>query len=104
MYAIIKTGGKQYRVSVGDIIEVEKLPQEAGAEISFDEVLMVGGDKDVAVGRPLLEKAKVIGEIVDQMRGQKIVVFKHKRRKDYRRKMGHRQSLSRIRIKEIVSN
>jgi large subunit ribosomal protein L21 len=104
MYAIIRTGGKQYKVSVGDVIEVERLPQEEGSEISFEDVLMVGSDDQFSVGQPVLDKTKVVGEIVDQFRGKKIIVFKHKRRKDYRKKMGHRQELSRVRIKDIVSN
>ena len=104
MYAIIRTGGKQYKVSVGDVIEVERLPQEEGSEISFQDVLMVGSDDQFSVGQPVLDKTSVVGEIVDQFRGKKIIVFKHKRRKDYRKKMGHRQELSRVRIKDIVSN
>jgi large subunit ribosomal protein L21 len=89
---------------VGDVIEVERLPQEEGSEISFEDVLMVGSDDQFSVGQPVLDKTKVVGEIVDQFRGKKIIVFKHKRRKDYRKKMGHRQELSRVRIKDIVSN
>lgn len=89
-YAVIKTGGKQYRVSEGDKIRVEKLPGDVGAEISFDEVLMVGGDK-VAVGTPIVSGASVKAKIVAQDRGKKIIVFKYRRRKNYRRKTGHRQ-------------
>lgn len=102
MYAIFKTGGKQYRVSIGDIIEVEKVPQESGSEVTFGDVLMVNTDKGYEVGRPLLEKAKVTGEIVDQFRGRKIVTFKHKRRKNYRKTIGHRQYLTKVRIKDIA--
>ncbi|MCZ7683570.1 MAG: 50S ribosomal protein L21 [Sandaracinaceae bacterium] len=89
-YAVIKTGGKQYRVSEGDKIRVEKLPGDVGAEISFDEILMVGGDK-VAVGTPTVSGASVKAKIVAQDRGKKIIVFKYRRRKNYRRKTGHRQ-------------
>src|SRR5512138_2778826 len=101
MYAIIKTGGKQCRVAVGDVIEVEKLPAEAGKDVTFDQVLMVGGDGDYAVGRPVLEKAKVVGEVVEQFRGDKVLTFKHKRRTNYRRTIGHRQDLTRVKIKDI---
>lgn len=90
MYAVIKTGGKQYRVSEGDRIRVEKLDGEVGSELSFDEVLMLGGDK-VAVGTPTVDGASVSAKIVAQDRAKKIVVFKYKRRKNYRKKYGHRQ-------------
>lgn len=94
-YAVIKTGGKQYRVTEGDKIRVEKLAGDVGAEISFDEVLMVGGDK-VAVGTPLVSGAKVKAKIVAQDRGKKIIVFKYRRRKNYRRKNGHRQPFTEL--------
>lgn len=89
-YAVIKTGGKQYRVAEGDRIRVEKLAGEVGAEITFDEILMLGGDK-VAVGTPLVSGARVKAKIVAQDRAKKIIVFKYRRRKNYRRKNGHRQ-------------
>ncbi len=94
-YAVIKTGGKQYRVSEGDKIRVEKLPGDVGAEISFDEILMVGGDK-VSVGTPLVSGATVKAKIVAQDRGKKIIVFKYRRRKNYRRKTGHRQPFTEL--------
>ncbi len=94
-YAVIKTGGKQYRVSEGDKIRVEKLPGDVGAEISFDEILMVGGDK-VAVGTPTVSGASVKAKIVAQDRGKKIIVFKYRRRKNYRRKTGHRQPFTEL--------
>jgi len=97
MYAVIKTGGKQYRVSEGDRIRVEKLPGAVGAEVELGEVLMVGGEK-VSVGRPLVDGARVIAEIVAQDRAKKIIVFKMKRRKNYRRKRGHRQPFTELRI------
>ncbi len=96
-YAVIKTGGKQYRVAEGDRIRVEKLPGDVGAEITFDEVLMLGGDK-VAVGTPLVSGASVKAKIVAQDRATKIIVFKYRRRKNYRRKNGHRQPYTELEI------
>jgi large subunit ribosomal protein L21 len=100
MYAVIKTGGKQYRVSEGDTLRVEKLDGDVGAKIEFGEVLMLGGDK-VAVGKPTVKGAKVTGEIVAQDRAKKIIVFKMKRRKNYRRKYGHRQPYTEVKITGI---
>ena len=102
MYAIILTGGKQYKVAKGDVIEVEKLAGEAGAEVTFDQVLAVAGeDGKLNVGTPHVEGASVSGKVLDQFRAKKIVVFKMKRRKGYRRTHGHRQSLTRVEIGEI---
>ena len=101
MYAVIQTGGKQYRVAAGDTIHVEKLDGEVGGLVQIDKVLMVGSDDAVKVGRPTVDGASVVGEILAQERGKKIVIFKHKRRKGYRRKQGHRQYLTTLRIKEI---
>ena len=100
MYAVIKTGGKQYRVSEGDTIRVEKLPGDVGGKVEFDQVLMVGGEK-VAVGKPLVAGAKVVAEITAQDRAKKIIVFKLKRRKNYRRKNGHRQPYTELRIQSV---
>jgi len=100
MYAVIKTGGKQYRVAEGDVLRVERLDGDVGHEISFDEVLMVGGDQ-VTVGRPTVTGAKVKAEIVAHDRARKIIVFKMKRRKNYRRKRGHRQPYTQIRVTGI---
>ena len=97
MYAVIKTGGKQYRVTEGDRLRIEKLPGDVGATLTFDEVLMLGGDK-VAVGTPLVKGAKVTAEIVAQDRAKKVIVFKFRRRKNYRRKRGHRQPFTEIKI------
>lgn len=97
MFAVIKTGGKQYRVSEGDRIRVEKLDGDVGTELTFDEVLMVGGDK-VSVGTPLVGGASVKAKIVAQDRAKKIIVFKYKRRKNYRKKYGHRQPFTEIEI------
>jgi large subunit ribosomal protein L21 len=100
MYAVIKTGGKQYRVSEGDRLRVEKLPGEPGAQVTFDEVLMIGGEK-VAVGTPVVKGAKVRAEIVTQGRDKKVIVFKFRRRKNYRRKRGHRQPFTELKITSI---
>ncbi len=97
MYAVIRTGGKQYRVSEGDRVRIEKLPGELGANITFDEVLMIGGDK-IAVGKPLVTGAKVTATIVTQDRAKKVIVFKFRRRKNMRRKRGHRQPFTEVQI------
>ncbi len=98
MYAVIKTGGKQYRVAQGDTVQVEKLPGKAGDSVTFDNVLLVAGGDAIKVGKPLVKGASVKGEIVAQERGKKIIVFKMRRRKNYRRKNGHRQPYTRIKI------
>jgi large subunit ribosomal protein L21 len=101
MYAIIKTGGKQYRVQKDEVLNVELLgDMEAGSEVVFGEVLMIGGEKAV-VGRPLVDGATVKAEVVRHGRARKVLVFKKKRRRNYRRKNGHRQSYTRVRITEI---
>jgi len=100
-YAIIETGGKQYRVAVGDRLSIEKLPIEAGSGITFDRVLMVGGDGSPRVGTPLVAGATVQAEVEQQFRGPKIVVFKYKPKKRYRRRTGHRQALTRVAITAI---
>jgi len=102
MYAVIKTGGKQYRVAKDDIITIEKLDGEAGASVEFGEVLMVGEGAAVKVGAPLVSGAKVTGELVEQTRGPKVIAFKKRRRKNSRRKRGHRQDLTKVRITSIV--
>jgi len=101
MYAVIKTGGKQYRVSEGNILEIEKIDGKQGDVVSFDDVLMVSKNGDVKIGRPVIEDAKVTGEIVTQTKGPKITVFKMKRRKGFRKKTGHRQQLTVLKIKGI---
>ncbi len=100
MYAVIKTGGKQYRVSEGDRLRVEKLDGDVGAALDFTDVLMVGGEK-VAIGTPLVKGAKVSAEIVAQGLGKKVIVFKMRRRKRYRRKNGHRQPFTELKVKSI---
>jgi large subunit ribosomal protein L21 len=101
MYAVIQTGGKQYTVKPGDDLSVEKLEGAVGDEVHFDNVLLVSKEDKLTVGRPVLENAKVIARIIRQGRGPKIVVFKYKRRKRYRKKQGHRQDFTGIRIVEI---
>ena len=102
MFAIVKTGGKQYRVAPGDILRVERLPGERGDEILFDEVLLVADGDTIQVGQPLVEGARVVGEILRQGQAKKIVVFKKKRRKKYRRKQGHRQLYTAFQVREII--
>jgi len=103
MYAVIKTGGKQYRVQPDDILEIERLPGDAGDILEFDQVLMLSGDSGFEIGTPVVAGALVAAELVEQTRGDKIKIFKKKRRKHYRRTMGHRQDLSQIRITEILT-
>ena len=100
MYAIIATGGKQYRVSEGDVIYIEKLDAEVDSTVSFD-VLLVGNEGDVKVGTPVVEGVKVEGKVVAQTRGEKIIVFKYKAKKNYRRKQGHRQPYTKVEITKI---
>ncbi|HZS94942.1 MAG TPA: 50S ribosomal protein L21 [Chloroflexota bacterium] len=102
-FAVIQTGGKQHRVEPGQTIEVEKLPIEEGQTVELTDVLLVSDDNGVRQGRPLVEGAKVIGRVVKQKRGPKIIVFKYKPKVRYRRKTGHRQSLTRVTIEEIVT-
>lgn len=101
MFAVIKTGGKQYKVAKDDVIVVEKLAGEAGAKVALDEVLLVGGEGDAKVGAPMVAGASVAAEIVEQTRGDKVIIFKKKRRKNHRRKNGHRQDLTVLRITDI---
>lgn len=105
MYAVVKTGGKQYRVSKDDILRVEKLDGEAGDVITLDDVLMLGGEGgDVTVGAPTVDGASVAAEIVEQMRDKKIVIFKKRRRQNYRRKKGHRQHLTVLKVTDILTD
>jgi len=101
MFAVIETGGKQYRVKPGDVIDVERDAATDSEKITFDRVLMVGEESDVKVGSPTVEGASVSGELLGEVRGDKVLVFKFKRRKGYRRKTGHRQDLLRVRIDDI---
>jgi large subunit ribosomal protein L21 len=101
-YAVIRTGGKQYRVSPGDLLRVERLDGDVGAAVEFAEVLLASGDDAVRIGTPLVSGARVRGTIVAQGRDRKILVFKKKRRKNYRRRRGHRQSVTTVRVTEIA--
>ncbi|MCK5835207.1 MAG: 50S ribosomal protein L21 [Lentisphaeria bacterium] len=101
MYAVIITGGKQFRVKEGDVLEVERLAVEKGETITIDQVLMVGEGADVKVGTPLVEGATVEVEVEDHYRGKKVVAFKYKKRKQYRRTVGHRQEITKIVVKSI---
>ncbi len=101
MFAVIKTGGKQYKVAEDDIIIVEKLEAEEGKKVTFGDVLMHGSGGDVKVGEPLVDGASVTGEVIEQRQGKKILVFKKKRRRNYRRKRGHRQLETVVRITGI---
>ena len=100
MYAIIATGGKQYRVSEGDVIYIEKIDAQVDSTVSFD-VLQMGNDGDVKIGTPVVEGVKVEGKVVGQIRGEKIVVYKYKSKKNYRRKQGHRQPYTKVEITKI---
>lgn len=101
MYAIIRAGGKQYRVTEGDTIHLESLSAKAGEKVVLGEVLLVGGDGDARLGSPLVAKAQVVGTVLEQGRGPKVRVFKYKKRKHYRRTRGHRQSFTTLRIDAI---
>ena len=101
MYAVIVTGGKQYRVKPEEVIDIESLKGEIGEKIEFSKVLAIGEGKEIKVGSPIVKGAKVEGEIVDHFRGKKVVAFKMKRRKGYRKKVGHRQNLTKIKISNI---
>jgi large subunit ribosomal protein L21 len=102
MFAIIKTGGRQYRVQVGDVLSVGRLPAGSGKTALFDRVLLIADDKETLIGTPLIEKAAVRAAVIEDFKDEKIIVFKKKRRKQYRRTRGHRQELTRVRILNIV--
>ncbi len=101
MYAVIKTGGKQYQVKEGDVVFIEKIEGENGAEVSFDDVLAVGDDGKFTAGTPIVEGASVKGKILGQTKGKKIIVFKMKSKKGYRNKNGHRQPYTKVEITKI---
>ncbi len=102
MYAIIKTGGKQYLVREGDVIRVEKLNTEEGSVVTFDEVLAINDDESLKVGTPALEGAKVEAKVIKHGKGKKIIVFKYKPKKNYRKKQGHRQPFTQVQISKII--
>ena len=101
MYAVIKTGGKQYRITPGEEIRIEKLPGNVGEKITFDEVLLTSDGDDINVGKPYLENAKVVARITGHGKGRKVVVFKYKKRKGYRKKRGHRLHYSLVKVEHI---
>ena len=101
MYAVIKTGGKQYRVAAGEKIKVEQIPADIGQEIVLDQVLMVGGGESVKIGAPLVEGARVTAKVVSHGRGEKVRIFKMRRRKHYQKRQGHRQNFTEIEISAI---
>ena len=101
MYAVLETGSKQYRVSAGDTLQIERLAVEAGQPVTFDRVLMVSNDGKVTVGSPTVTSATVVADVVEHIRGEKKLTYKMKRRKGYRKTIGHRQELTVVKIKEI---
>jgi large subunit ribosomal protein L21 len=101
MYAVVATGGKQYKVQEGEVLRIEKLTGDVGSEVAFDQVLMLSDGENVKVGQPVLESVQVKGHIVEQGKHKKILVFKYKRRKRYRRKQGHRQLFTAVKIDAI---
>ena len=103
MYAVIRTGGKQYKVAPEDVLQIEKIEGAAGETVQFPDVLMVGGEGEPQVGAPLVAGVAVSAEVVEQGRGPKVIIFKKRRRQNYRRKRGHRQDLTTVRILEILS-
>jgi large subunit ribosomal protein L21 len=103
MYAVIRTGGKQYRVSPGDTIDVEKLPYEVGERVELDDILLVANGPKAKIGRPTVKGAKVKATVTRQARGRKVIIYKYRPSKRYRRKKGHRQHFTRLRIDEIVA-
>jgi large subunit ribosomal protein L21 len=102
VYAVVETGGKQYKVSAGEMVEVDKLSLEVGDRVELDRVLLVADGEDVRVGQPTIEGAKVLATVADHVKGPKIIVFKHRPRQRYRRKKGHRQPYTQLRIEQIV--
>ncbi len=103
MYAVIQTGGKQYRVSEGDVINVEKLDVEAGQMVTLEQVLVVGGEGSIVVGKPYVAGASVAANVVENGKAQKVVTFKYKAKKDYSKKMGHRQPYTKLEITQILT-
>lgn len=102
MYAVIETGGKQYRVQEGDVLFIEKLDIEEGQKVDFDKVLVVSKDGDLAIGKPFVEGAKVEASVLEQGKAKKIVVYKYKAKKNYKRKQGHRQPFTKVKVEKIV--
>lgn len=103
MYVVVETSGKQYKVSAGEIIDVDKLPLEVGEKVELDRVLLVADGEEVRVGQPTIEGAKVLATVTDHVKGPKIIVFKYRPRERYRLKKGHRQAYTRLMIDDIVA-
>lgn len=101
MYAVVQTGGKQYRVSPGDTLEIERLGTEAGESVELNDVLLLNQDGQVTIGTPMVSGASVVADVVEHKRGPKLVIYKMRRRKGYRKKAGHRQELTVVKVKEI---
>lgn len=104
MYAVIETGGKQYRVQEGDVITIEKLKVSAGDDVTFDKVLLLNDGEKVQVGTPTIEAAKVYGSVVENGKGEKVIIFKYKSKKDYRKKQGHRQPYTMVKIESLSAD
>jgi len=100
-YAIIRTGGKQYRVKQGDVIDIERIEAAAGEQVEFDNVLFASNGKEYKIGSPLIEGCRVVGQLLGEVRGKKVIAYKYKRRTNYRRKIGHRQTHARVEIQAI---
>ncbi len=103
MYAVVETGGKQYKLQVGDVVDVERLPAELGQSVDLERVLMVAEEGSVKVGRPLVPGARVRAKVVDQVKGEKVIAFKYKPKVRYRRRLGHRQPYTRLAVEEIIA-
>jgi large subunit ribosomal protein L21 len=103
MYAVIKTGGKQYKVAPGDVVRVESLDAKKGDTIEIKDVFMIADGDNISIGKPLLASAKVTAEVVEEDRGEKLIIFKHRRRKAFRKTNGHRQNYTGIKVKEIIA-
>jgi large subunit ribosomal protein L21 len=101
MYAVLETGGKQYRVAAGDKVEIERVSVDVGQPVTFDRVLLVNRDGQLSVGAPVVDGAKVVADVLEHKRGDKVVIWKMKRRKGYHKKQGHRQELTVVQVKEI---
>ena len=104
MYAVIETGGKQYRVQEGDVVTIEKLNVSAGDDITFDRVLILNDGEKVQVGTPIVEEAKVFGTVVENGKAEKVIIFKYKAKKDYRKKQGHRQPYTMVKIESLSAD
>ena len=104
MYAVVQTGGKQYRVSVGDVINVEKLNVEAGKKVVLDDVIAIGGEGTTTVGKPFVEGASIDCRVIENGKGKKVIIYKYKAKKDYRKKQGHRQPYTQLEVLDILTD